>query len=567
MVKRKIKKPTKHLPNSEQIVWKNRLFWLGKWAGLPLLIYFIFFGIFTMPWIAHFNDWFYTDNGDGLQNVWNMWWIHKAVVSLHDLPWYTSYLHFPWGVTLLGQTLNPFNGFAGIVLQGIFGLSLKQAFNTLIVFSFLMGGLSTFWLCYYFSKSYFASIVGGFIFTFSSYHFAHAIGHMQLISLEWIPLFILLWWKLLKKPSYMLAIGASLSLFLVLFCDYYYFLYSLITAGFIFVYLLWKKELPPLKIRSSYLPLVCFGVLSLIIIAPLPVALLRLNSHEILEGSHPARLLSSDIFTPFIDGNFWHFHSLTDGYWKHVNSYVLPGDSSVYFTYALLFVVFISWIKRKQLSRYLGFWWFIALFFGIMSLGPRLHMQHHYLEIIPAPYVILEKLIPGLELSGVPVRMLVMTILAMAVVASVVLARLNLSQWRGRILLALFVLIYSLEVLPVGLPMAGNSFPAYTYALRKLPNGAVLDNAAKSEPMQLLNQTNHDKPMILGYISRTPRSLSKKEAPMVDAYTLGKYASLCKNYKLRYVTTSAKKPLNTTFPIVYKDENALIYDLKDSPNC
>jgi hypothetical protein len=389
MTKNGTKKVAKRRPVARRPLWEQRVFWLGKWAGLPALIYFLFFCIFTMPWITHFNGWFFTDSGDGLQNVWNMWWINHAVTGLHQNPWFTSLLHFPWGVTLLGQTLNPFNGFVGIALQGLFGLSLNQAFNIMIIFSFVMGGLSAFWLCYYFSRSYVSSLVGGFIFTFSSYHFAHAIGHMQLVSLEWIPLFILLWWRLLVKPSYLLAAGTSATLFLVLFCDYYYFLYSLITAAFILIYLYWKKELAPLKSKKTYLPLACFGVLALLIIAPLPLSLLRLNSHEVLEGSHPARLLSTDMLTPFIDGEFWHFHSTTDGYWKHVNAYLLPGDTSVYLTISLLVASIFAWVKRKKLNKHINFWWFVAIFFGIMSLGPRLHLWHHYLEIIPMPYVVM----------------------------------------------------------------------------------------------------------------------------------------------------------------------------------
>lgn len=229
---------------------KAKLKLLGKWVGLPLLVYFFFFCIFTWPWISNFNVSFMTDAGDGLQNVWNIWWINKSVTELNQLPWFTSYLHAPHGVTLLGQTLNPFNGFVALPLLGF--LTLTQAFNVMIIFSFVVGGLTAFWLCYYFSRSYIPSLIGGFIFTFSSYHFAHAIGHMQLISLEFIPLFILLWWMFLKRPRYLTAVGAATALFLVLMCDYYYFLFSVLTAGMIVLYFWRTKQLPPLKEKKTW---------------------------------------------------------------------------------------------------------------------------------------------------------------------------------------------------------------------------------------------------------------------------------------------------------------------------
>src|SRR3989344_305150 len=135
------------------------------YIGLPFFVYFVFFCIFTWPWITHFNGWFLTDAGDGLQNVWNVWWVDKSVTELHQLPWSTNFLHAPHGVTLLGQTLNPFNGFVSIGLLNF--MSLTQAFNTMVIFSFITGGITAFWLCYYFSKSYVPSIIGGFIYTFS----------------------------------------------------------------------------------------------------------------------------------------------------------------------------------------------------------------------------------------------------------------------------------------------------------------------------------------------------------------------------------------------------------------
>lgn len=545
--------------------WQTQARRLVKWVGLPLLIYFIFFCIFTWPWITHFRGWYFTDNGDGLQNVWNMWWINKSVVQLHQLPWHTGLLHYPWGVTLLGQTMNPFNGFVGIILMHVFGLSLVHTFNIMIIFSFVVGGLTAFWLCYYFSRSYVASLVGGFIFTFSSYHFAHAIGHMQLVSLEWIPLFILLWWTLLKRPHLWIAIAASVSLFLALFCDYYYFLYSVIIAAFIFIYLYWRKEIPSLKDKNTYVPLLVFLGLSLLIITPLPLALLRLNAREVLDGAHNARIFSTDLFAPFVDGGFWRFHSWTFGYWRQVKAFV--SESSIYLTISLLVVFVISWFQRKKLQRDYYFLVFLAIFFGIMSFGPRLHLGRHTLESVPMPYVLLEKIVPGLKLSGVPVRMMLITILALAVIATLVLARLNLRTWKGKLLIAAFVIVYAIEVWPATLPLTPRSYAPYVYALHNVAKGAVLDDAANSSAEQLLDQTEHEQPMILGYISRTPKSLKDKEATMVAAISRGYYTILCKDYKLRYITTPAFRPLHTTFPAIYHDKQAIIYDLKNSPNC
>lgn len=533
---------------------------------IPLLVYFAFFCFYTWPWVTHFNGWFFTDRGDGLQNVWNMWWVDKSVTQLHQLPWHTMFLHYPYGVTLLGQTLNPFNGFIGIILQDIFRLSLAQAFNLMIVFSFIAGGLTSFWLCYYFTKKYVPSLIGGFVFTFSSYHFAHAIGHMQLVSLEWVPLFILLWWKFLKKPTYALALGSSICLLLVLLCDYYYFLYCIATAVAIALYLWRKNELPPYRERTNWQPLAAFAVLSLVIVMPLPLALLWLNSQDTLLGSHPARVYSTDFLSPFIDGGFWRFHALTNEYWGHVRAFV--AESSVYLGLSVIILLGYSWLRRKKIHKNLGFWQGLIVVFGIFSLGPRLLIAGNSVDHAPLPYVVLEKIIPGLKLSGVPVRMMMMVTLGAAVVSAMVLSRLRLNQAKHRVVLGIFLVILFIEMWPSALPFTPNTYPKYVTALRSFAaTGAVLDNGAGSEPLQLYNQTQFDKPIVLGYISRTPKSLTKKDSPLISKISQERYTELCSTYGLRYITTPTFRPLRTSFPIVYRDTQTLIYDIKNSPNC
>ena len=166
----------------------------------PIVIYFIFFCILTFPLIFYFHTHFFADHSDGLQNVWNIWWVNKAITELHQSPWYTTYLCYPQGTSLLGHTLNPFNGFFGIFLLKF--LTLIETHNVIVIFSFVIGGVTAFWLSFYITKSYWCSLIAGYIFTFSQYHFMHAEGHLSLVALEWIPLFILCWYRLITNPKY-----------------------------------------------------------------------------------------------------------------------------------------------------------------------------------------------------------------------------------------------------------------------------------------------------------------------------------------------------------------------------
>lgn len=560
--KKKTKAGKKALPT-----WQRRLKWTALWVGLPLLIYFIFFSFYSWPWMGHFNTHFFTDQGDGFQNVWNIWWVNESVTQLNQLPWHTTFLHFPHGTSLIGQTLNPFNGFMAIPLLTF--LSLVQAFNIMVIFSFVVGGLTAFWLCHYFTKRYIASLIGGFIFTFSSYHFAHAIGHMQLVSLQWIPLFILLWWKLLTTPRYRYAAGSSFVLLLIILCDYYYFLYSVAAAVMILVHLWHSKQLPSFKAKQAKRPLILFSLMSLLIVLPLPLQLMLVNHNDPLLGSHPTRIFSTDILTPFIDGGFWRFQWITFGYWQHIKAYI--AESSIYVGLSVLTLSGIAIWKRRKIHKDINLWIVLGILFFIFSLGPRLIVRGHSFSTVPMPYALLEKIVPGLKLSGVPVRMMLMTILATAVVSSMVLAKLDLRKRRGRFIIAAFFVVLFLELWPNKLPNnLASAYPKYLNVLKELPStGGVMDDGAIAESWQLYGQTIHEKPIALGYISRTPTSVAEKDKIFLDIVSKREFSKFCSIYKIRYYTTPASRPLqaDAVFPAIYDDGATLIYDLKNSPNC
>ena len=142
---------------------------LLRMVAAPLIFYLLFFCLLTYPAVSMFPTHYFADGEDGMQNVWNIWWVEKAVTHLHQSPWHTTFLHYPYGVTLLGQTLNPFNGFFGIVLLPF--MNQVAVHNVIVTFSFIVGGLTAFLLAYYLTRSYWPSMVAGYVFTFSPYHF------------------------------------------------------------------------------------------------------------------------------------------------------------------------------------------------------------------------------------------------------------------------------------------------------------------------------------------------------------------------------------------------------------
>ena len=161
-------------------------------AWLALAGYLLLTLGLTYPLVTQFGRAIPGDGFDGWQNYWNLWWIKTAVLEQHTHPWFTHLLYYPTGVGLLFHTLNAFNGFITLPIQLAFGL--LPAYNTAVLFSFTLGGLGAYLLARYIlgpGSSHLAAFAAGVIFTFSPFHIAHLLGHMQVISLEWIPFYAL----------------------------------------------------------------------------------------------------------------------------------------------------------------------------------------------------------------------------------------------------------------------------------------------------------------------------------------------------------------------------------------
>lgn len=540
-----------------------------KWFIVPALVYLFFFFFFSPHWLSGFSTGFYLDSGDGFQNVWNIWWVNEALTQLSQTPYFTNFLHFPHGVPLITQTMNIFNGLVAIPLMSA-GLSLVQATNVMVTFSFVMGGLTMFWLVCHLNRSYLIALLAGFLFTFSSYHFAHALGHLQLVSLEWLPLFILLWWKLLEKWSYKLALGAAVALFLVILCDYYYFFYSVITAAIIFFYFLAKKKFKLFDPKILKV-LAVFVVTCLVLVGPFIVGLLLANpKSDPLQGSHPADAFGLDLLSPFIPGGNWYWADLTAWHWEELPGY--KSETSVYLGLVVIVGVIAAffWRKKFDLPKWINVWWIIFFVFGILALGRHPRIMGGDAEFIPMPYLLLEKVFPPLQISGMPVRMIIMVLIAGIIIGAFVLKKIDLTQRKGRFIFGAIVAVSIIELYPMALPLTPPQQLEYVSVLKELPlkeGSGIIDNAAESAPHALYAQTEHEKPIAFGYTTRMPRSVEEKSFHIFAAIEEGRHHELCSNYKIRYFAT--RKEYANGFPVIYFDpkDNIRIYDLKNSENC
>ena len=543
---------------------------LIKHGVIPPVFYFTLFCLLTWPLILDFSVRFFTDAGDGFMNIWNIWWINTTVTqpSVNPSIWHTGMLHFPFGTTLLGQTLNPFNGLLAVPLLRF--MPLVQAHNIIVLFSFTITGITMYWLAYYLTRSFWGSLLAGYIFTFSSYHFAHYYGHLNLISMEWIPLFVLCWYILVTRPNILMALASTLTLWLVLLCDYYYFFYCVLAGALIAVWYMIEQRNIRLFFQRDYLiPFSIFIISSLLTLGQIILPLMYLTRVDPFMDAHNPKGFSLDLFGLFIPGESWRFSRWTESYWSKLPLGI--SEASVYLGYAVIILLVYLWRKRRDISpaetNKPHLWYFLLVFFFLMALGPVLQIGGKVVYDALMPYTILEKTLPFLKLSGVPARMVVMVTLTASVLSAMAFTAIQNSP-RKTLFSSLILALLFIEYLPTRLPSTSTEYPKYVSVLADLPNdGGVLDLSAPNKYSQVYYQTIHQKPMAFGYVARTPSSLLEKEKDLVRAINRKDYVTLWDTYHIRYIVTNETIEYENPFltmEAVYQDGDVNIYRLECS---
>jgi hypothetical protein len=515
--------------------------------------YLVLAAVMTWPMARDFARAIPGDGFDGWQNFWNLWWVRIALVEQHTTPFFTNLLFYPTGVSLLFHTLNLLNGLLTLPLQLVFGLF--PAYNSVVLFSFAMGGFGAYLL----ARSSLGrqgarlpAFVAGVVFSFSPFHFAHLLGHMQVISLEWIPFYALYLLKVVSgrqqaRARYTNILLAALFLALIGLCDLYYVLYCLIFTVVVLCWSAWRAwrasidsrgrseaaaavrrtasgRVLPLAVLSTGAVWLLFGLA----LSPQLFPMIAEAQHSSYMVPDPAqsRVLSADLLA-FVTPQ--EFHPLW-GAWAAERGKLLaasPAEHQVFagFTVLLLAAVGLwrGWRGPSRGGADTGPWPLILLVFIVLALGPVLHVGGRS-DILPGggelrlPYGWLAHVIPFMDITRSVSRFDVMVMLALSILVSAALQWLWGRRRAGRIAAFAAVGLVLFEFLPAPYPMSLPDAPDWYATLAKDPRpGAVLNlPMAWDRPGYLLDQTVHGKPLTVAYISRDdPRTLTQR-APVLQ---------------------------------------------------
>lgn len=500
--------------------------------------------------------------GDAWQNIWNLWWVKQALLVQHTNPYHTNLLYYPDGANLYFHTLVLTAGLMSLPLQ-IAGLNLVATYNIIMLLTFVLAGYCMFLLCMYLTRNVWASFIGGLVFSFSPYHFAHMFGHMNLVSLQWMPLYMLALLKAFQPgrllpgeqsagsggtgvgvvgrfftPALRWSLVAGALLALNAYTDWLYAVFMTLLTG---IYAAWRLLLPSerralgLGLRGwleGVLRLVVVGATFLVVTAPILFPTL----HEASEGyaqQPPLETLvySADFISAFTPSELHPIWGKTiQDQLTQLGPYLPiknPSERDVFLGYAVMGVAGVGlWRLRKR--RAVRFWGVAAFVTWVFSLGPILQYagktQFTLFQVtVPLPYLILYKL-PLFSIMRTPARLTAVTMLALGVLVAYAVANLlgahrfslrGLLRGRNIVFGALLPVAILFESLSTPFPTVppGWNVPIYSKIAAEPGNFAILELPIRPFGDYMAYQTVHGKPIIGGYLARHPPYPALQQVP------------------------------------------------------
>jgi len=204
----------------------------GRYENLlVLLLYSLLTVAMTYPAAIFLRSKVFGGPADNFHFLWELWYVAHALFDLHKSPFFDPDVFVPFGFSLIrNQDLSPGTVLLFSPLTHFFGEVFT--YNFLVLMSFLLTAFGTYLLARELWSNRLAAFLAGLVVGFCPYRFAHAAGHLSIVSTEWIPFFFLYLERLISKPRLKNAVLAGLFFGLSAWSTWYYFFMVPIAALF-----------------------------------------------------------------------------------------------------------------------------------------------------------------------------------------------------------------------------------------------------------------------------------------------------------------------------------------------
>lgn len=482
---------------------RSRLSTLARHHLAPILLYLTLALLMTWPLATQPFTAVPGNAYDSWQNMWNMWWLKQALLTGQN-PYFTPMLYYPNGANLFLQTLNPINFLISLPVHAVFGLVI--AYNFVVLFSLTASGYTAYLLANDITGDRRAALIGGASFALCAFLLAQVMGgHTHMMAAEWLPLAMLAMRRAGRAPGVGATALAGLLLAINVLCDWQYFLFIMLWGGWYMLALAWEQR----RVQAAVPLALALGV-AVVLVSPLVIGTARLAAATPTAstegGENFRREQSADVADFFIPSQL---HPLWGLLAEEAQSYKPKTHIQNKTAYLGLVTVVLAALGLRR--RESGFWLLTAVIFAVLAMGPTLQ-TFGTVTHIPLPGAIIFEL-PLLNVFRYPIRYIIITMLALAMLAAMgaqrLLARLDSREQRprfaGSAVIAGLIALLALDNLTTPFPLVGVYVPPiYEELAQDSEEYAILDAPFYyfTSPVYMLYQAVHNKPLVGGYTSR-----------------------------------------------------------------
>ena len=271
---------------------------VSPWDARSLFAFTLYLALswafFGRALFGHFSDSHIGAGPDTALMMWSLvWWPHA--IANHLNPFLTHVMWAPSGLNLTWQTHIPFA--AAIASPLTLTVGPVATYNVLCLLSITLDAWCGFVLCRYLSRSYWPSLLGGYIFGFSAFFLGHlTFGHLHMLLAFPVPLIVYFTALRLNDEMSGARFLALITLLLVAqFLESLEVFASMTMLGAIVLVLGWPAAAKETKRRLlKLLKLIAFGYgLTCIIVSPYLYYFFVVGFTS--KSMFPATLMSADL--------------------------------------------------------------------------------------------------------------------------------------------------------------------------------------------------------------------------------------------------------------------------------
>ena len=363
-----------------------------KLLNLNFVAFFVYFLVsfiyFALPIINHFTTCIIAsatnDTTAPLQFLY--WWPYSILHGIN--PFVSQYIWVPTGaplaltfsISLISIILSPIT-----LMFGYF-----TTYNIIAILAPVLAAFSTFLLCREFINKFFPSLIGGYIFGFSSYLLGQMIAHIAFILIFPIPLalyFIVKWFK--NSLSNKLLIIALTAIFVFEFSSNLEIFATATFFGgltFLLAFFILNKEL---KYRFLLLlqNIIISYVLTILIVLPYIFYLVK-QWGAYPQIATPPSVFSVDLLNYIFPTKITYFGSKI--FYQLSQSFHEPFvETGAYIGLPLIIIIIATTIKFFK-NEYIKLISIITILIVVLSFGPKLHIEG--MQLFNMPWLIFMKI-------------------------------------------------------------------------------------------------------------------------------------------------------------------------------